>query len=136
MAIALERSDMKKFNRYYTTPEQSMRLLKLGLQPNSANLFYSKFERETFGQPKLCYEKRYCDIVPHGYEEYYLPCWSVGRLIEIYLICNEVVCGVTELHHSAVKIDVREFTIVDYIIRKIENKIKKKGESFLSKLEE
>ena len=46
-----------------------------------------------------------------------------------------MVCGVTELHHSAVKIDVREFTIVDCIIRKIENKIKKKGESFLSKLE-
>lgn len=88
MAIALERSDMKKFDRYYTTPEQSMRLLKLGLQPNSANLFYSKFERETFWQPKLCYEKRYCDIVPYGYEEYYLPCWSVGRLMEIWHMCK------------------------------------------------
>lgn len=84
MAIALERSDMKKFNRDYTTPEQSMRLLELGLQPNSANLFYSKFERETFGLPRLCYNKRYSDIVPYGYEEYYLPCWSVGRLMEIY----------------------------------------------------
>lgn len=90
MAIALERSDMKKFNNDFTTPEQSMRLLELGLQPNSANLYYSKFERETFGLPKLCYDKRYCDIVPYGYEEYYLPCWSVGRLMEIWKICRRI----------------------------------------------
>lgn len=80
---------MKKFNRDYTTPEQSKRLLELGLQPNSANLYYSKFEGDLLWErPKLCYDKRYCDIVPDGYEDFYLPCWSVGRLMEIWYMCH------------------------------------------------
>lgn len=114
-------------NSNFTTIEQSNRLLELGLPKNSADLYYNKYGALE-AIPEYRNFNEFCDCTD-------TPCWSAGRLIEIYLICNEVVCGVTELHHSAVKIDVREFTIVDYIIRKIENKIKKKGESFLSKLE-
>lgn len=114
-------------NSNFTTIEQSKRLLELGLPKNSADLYYNKFGALE-AIPEYRNFNEFCDYTD-------TPCWSAGRLIEIYLICNEVVCGVTELHHSAVKIDVREFTIVDCIIRKIENKIKKKGESFLSKLE-
>lgn len=80
---------MKKFNRDYTTPEQSKRLLELGLQPNSANLYYTRFGSETFvTPPKLCYAKSYFYIVPDGFEDFYLPCWSVGRLMEIWKICH------------------------------------------------
>lgn len=80
---------MKKFNRDYTTPEQSKRLLELGLQPNSANLYYTRFGSETFvTPPKLCYAKSYFYIVPDGFEDFYLPCWSVGRLMEIWQICE------------------------------------------------
>lgn len=114
-------------NNNFTTIEQSNRLLELGFPKNSADLYYNKYGALE-AIPEYRNFNEFCDYTD-------TPCWSAGRLIEIYLICNEVVCGVTELHHSAVKIDVREFTIVDYIIRKIENKIKKKGESFLSKLE-
>ena len=114
-------------NSNFTTIEQSNRLLELGLPKNSADLYYNKYGALE-AIPEYRNFNEFCDSTD-------TPCWSAGRLIEIYLICNEVVCGVTELHHSAVKIDVREFTIVDCIIRKIENKIKKKGESFLSKLE-
>lgn len=115
-------------NSNFTTIEQSSRLLKLGLPKNSADLYYNKFGALE-AIPEYRNFNEFCDYYTD------IPCWSAGRLIEIYLICNEVVCGVTELHHSAVKIDIREFKIVDYIINKIENKIKKKGESFLSKLE-
>ena len=84
---------MKKFNRDYTTPEQSKRLLELGLQPNSANLYYTRFGSETFvTPPKLCYAKSYFYIVPDGYEDFYLPCWSVGRLMEIWKICYGSTC--------------------------------------------
>lgn len=81
---------MKKLQNNFTTPEQSKRLLELGVPADSANLFYSKFECETFeNRPTLCYDKKYSDIVPYGYEKDYLPCWSVGRLIEIAKICSE-----------------------------------------------
>ena len=81
---------MKKLQNNFTTAEQSKRLLELGVPADSADLFYSKFECETFvNRPALCYDKRYSGIVPYGYEKDYLPCWSVGRLIEIYEIVGE-----------------------------------------------
>lgn len=87
---------MKKLQCNFTTPEQSKRLLELGVPADSADLFYSKFECETFGNiPTLCYDKKYSDIVPDGYEKDYLPCWSVGRLIEIYHICVGPGCSFT-----------------------------------------
>lgn len=80
----LDLDNMKRLQCNFTTPEQSKRLLELGVPADSADLFYSKFECETFGnRPTLCYDKKYSDIVPYGYENDYLPCWSVGRLIEI-----------------------------------------------------
>lgn len=80
---------MSKLQNDFTTQEQSKRLLELGLPADSANLFYSKFECETFeNRPTLCYDKKYSDVVPYGYENDYFPCWSVGRLIEIMKICN------------------------------------------------
>ena len=79
---------MSKQQNDFTTREQSKRLLELGVPADSANLFYSKFECETFeNRPTLCYGRKYSDIVPSGYEKNYLPCWSVGRLMEIFAIC-------------------------------------------------
>lgn len=79
---------MSKLQNDFTTPEQSKRLLELGVPADSANLFYSKFECETFeNRPTLCYGRKYSDIVPSGYEKNYLPCWSVGELMRIYAIC-------------------------------------------------
>lgn len=79
---------MSKQQSDYTTREQSKRLLELGVPADSANLFYSKFEGEIFeNRPTLCYGRKYSDIVPSAYEKNYLPCWSVGRLMEIFVIC-------------------------------------------------
>ena len=79
---------MSKLQSDFTTREQSKRLLELGVPADSANLFYSRFEGETFeNRPTLCYGRKYSDIVPSRYEKNYLPCWSVGRLIEILKVC-------------------------------------------------
>ena len=118
---------MSKLQNNFTTPEQSKILLELGVPADSADCYY-KMNLYSF-KTEMCFTKE-DNILYH-----YTPCWSVGRLIEIYLICNEVIDNVTELHHSAIKIDVREFNIVEYIICKLTNKIKK-NKDFLSKLEE
>jgi hypothetical protein len=115
---------MKKLQNNFTTPEQSKRLLELGVPADSADMYYTR----TNPIPKVYIE----GTTRHAY---HTPCWSVGRLIEIYLICNEVIDNVTELHHSAIKIDVREFNIVEYIIKKLTTKVKK-NKGFFSKLEE
>lgn len=89
---------MKKFNRDYTTPEQSKRLLELGLPIDSANYYcvvknnyyavigednvYSSIEQEIIEVNK----RPYHDEIKRG--EDILPAWSVGRLIEIWKICN------------------------------------------------
>jgi hypothetical protein len=118
---------MKLLQRNFTTPEQSKRLLELGVPEWTADCFY-KLDLYSF-KTEMCFTKE--DSLLH----HYTPCWSVGRLIEIYLICNEVIDNVTELHHSAIKIDVREFNIVEYIIKKLTTKVKK-NKGFFSKLEE
>lgn len=77
---------MKKLQNNFTTPEQSKRLLELGLPADSADCYYCKFEKDTqWGIPNVLgieYSKHSRNI---GAD--YFPCWSVGRLIEIYEIC-------------------------------------------------
>lgn len=67
---------MKKLQQNYTTPEQSKRLLELGLPADSADCYYTRTS------PLPHYRAEYTRI-PSGCK----PCWSVGRLIEIYHIC-------------------------------------------------
>jgi hypothetical protein len=77
---------MKQLQNNFTTPEQSKRLLELGVPADSAdcsidewgrvhkipqengNLLFSQLKRQTI------YTIR--------------PCWSVGRLMEIFLLCT------------------------------------------------
>ena len=84
---------MKKLRNNFTTPEQSRRLLELGVPVLTADCYF--YIKEVNG-------RNICDtpnLVPYGMGEYglklwwternnarYTPCWSVGRLIEI--ICN------------------------------------------------
>lgn len=90
---------IKKLQNDYTTPEQSKRLLELGMPADSANYFFVSFEQGELSQPHMLYGLLYSKRVPSGYEKNYLPCWSVGRLMEIYDICRcydgdwDEVCG-------------------------------------------
>lgn len=130
---------MKTLQNNFTTLEQSKRLLELGMPAWTSDCFYEYSSgnlSEAWVYKLFVGESEAIKNNLFSFRNgYTIPCWSVGRLIEIYLICNEVIDNVTELHHSAIKVDIREFNIVEYLIRKLSNKVKK-NKSFFSKLEE
>lgn len=89
---------MKKLQQNYTTPEQSKRLLDLGLPADSADCFMrtdscsfipsflptancSIICKNDVLYTDFCASLEMCNISC-------IPCWSVGRLIEISLICG------------------------------------------------
>ena len=85
---------MKTLQNNYTTPEQSKRLLELGVPADSADcyLLRTHTKGDTFIVEVLhdeLYSKK--DKFTNMLE--YLPCWSVGRLIEIYISCIEHYTG-------------------------------------------
>lgn len=73
---------MKKLQNNFTTPEQSKRLLELGVPANSADCYHNDIAYRPFTIPQgtLFSDPR------HMFTKETLPCWSVGRLIEIYMI--------------------------------------------------
>lgn len=99
---------MKTLQNDLTTIEQSKRLLELGVPKNSANHYYGK-------DGKL----HYIDgTIPYSllWETGCKPCWSVGRLIEIYVIARGV-------DTSYLQIERGEDT-VKYLVRLYKEKVK------------
>lgn len=75
---------MNKLQNNFTTPEQSKRLLELGVPVDSADCYWFD-EREIF----FLKDKSYSGEAKDGElvrATDFTPCWSVGRLIEIYNI--------------------------------------------------
>lgn len=77
---------MKKLQNNFTTVEQSKRLLEFGVPADSADCCLNgdsviMLNGKTF-QEDLDFAGLHLIEYPH-----YIPCWSVGRLIEIYEIC-------------------------------------------------
>ena len=70
---------MKKLQRDFTTPEQSKRLLELGVPADSANYYYGKDGKIHYIDGKIPCSLLWADGL--------VPCWSVGRLMEIYALC-------------------------------------------------
>lgn len=72
---------MKKMQSNFTTTEQSKRLLELGVPEWTADLRYRicKANDSILGNPYLTKGKKYTG----SHFNSSLPCWSVGRLIEI-----------------------------------------------------
>lgn len=75
---------MKKLQNNFTTPEQSKRLLDIGIPADSADCEY------------ICENDKQVYVLNMPFSELkaqlgnnnILPCWSVGRLIEIYELCS------------------------------------------------
>lgn len=122
---------MKKLQNNFTTPEQSKRLLDLGLPADSADMLWDGtidanegwifedfpiYSDKPFSYYQLLYRQE--DAV------HILPCWSVGRLIEIYCILT----GAREFKMHTIN------TLVEEIIYLL-NAIKVNGADF-SKLVE
>ena len=111
---------IKKLQNDYTTPEQSKRLLELGVPADSANYCYEceliggdKFyslvilEDTTFSEYKHFWETPHTDIIP---------AWSVGRLIEIICNCHVIT---NQLMENWICCD-KNTNLIELLIRDIE----------------
>lgn len=109
----------KKLQNWFTTPEQSKRLLKIGVPEKTADCYVIKFiGHNYFSHPMVCWY----EYERHKEEEggiagrEFLPCWSAGRLFELILLVQEL-CGHSEryLRIKAERYDIEH--IVTWIER-------------------
>ena len=78
---------MTNLQNNFTTPSQSKRLLELGVPWDSADFYYDKDEVEIdeITNPYILpFNRKFSNYN----DMFYLPCWSVGRLMEICKICE------------------------------------------------
>ena len=80
---------MKNLQNNFTTPEQSKRLLELGVPADSADCYLLRthtkgdtFIVEVLHDELYTKKDKFTDLLE------YLPCWSVGRLMEICKLCE------------------------------------------------
>ena len=106
---------MKQLQNNFTTPEQSKRLLELGIPEDSSDCFYINDEYTPHVRDEL-YERNTGYKFPFS-EEGFAPCWSVGRLIEIYITCIEHYTGDERLTFGQ---DTVRLGMIDCIIAAIE----------------
>lgn len=84
---------MKQLQNNFTTPEQSKRLLDLGVPADSADCYYTQEEIEgnMYWFDLLIKRDYQPNTSLHASTIWSdrLPAWSVGRLMEIYDICSK-----------------------------------------------
>ena len=73
---------MKNLQNNFTTPEQSKRLLELGVPDWTADCVTSRYGGGTFFEKYRHVFRKCID------SDNYVQCWSVGRLMEICKICE------------------------------------------------
>ena len=125
---------MKKLQNNFTISEQSKRLLELGVPADSADcyLLRTRTKGDTFIVEVLhdeLYSKK--DKFTNMLE--YLPCWSVGRLMEIFEICDTMP-GETKSNMCCIP-SIKRMSYVEYIVKCFAKAIEMKILDF-SKLEE
>lgn len=122
-----------KLQNNFTSPEQSRRLLELGLPADSADCYWHFIRRNEHALLRTelrwlepPYVDKYTAFVDMavGHDKYranrlktYLPCWSVGRLIEISIICGIGDKVPTELYINKYSL---EPLLVENIIHRLE----------------
>lgn len=122
---------MKKFKSNFTTPEQSKRLLELGLPANSADCYYNRGFNTLFFLRNTEIELRddFFDYLNN--KQQHFPIWSTGRLINILTICD-LYCDFTR--YAAIPINTSE-NLINYLIRSIEFSVNS-GMIIFSRLED
>lgn len=127
---------MCEFDFNYTTPEQSKQLLDLGVPAWTADCdyyFYGDLSNDV--QPEiLSKDEHYIERSTYGEIGDYtsLPCWSVGRLIQILIKCSlkpcQIIFGCQKSPIQTVCDDVYECInekLIDF--NKLENNYVNKG---------
>lgn len=123
---------MKTLQNNFTTPEQSKRLLELGVPTDSADcmnfgnadIFQIPFQRPFSEHLEL--------HIQDGLKKMYTPCWSVGRLIEICLKCSTREQRQVSFFCDG---DYDEYSLIDYIVTVLESGVMTSHMDF-SKLED
>lgn len=112
---------MKTLQNNFTTPEQSKRLLELGVPADSADMYY----KHTMLTPYVFANGVLFSV--YSVAEDITPCWSVGRLIEIYETCTSCLF---ERRYT-------ELSVLEYVLAQIAESIMATDECWdFSKLEE
>lgn len=75
LKIIITMNELKFNSQVCTTKEQSERLLKLGLKPETADMHHYKWSEGYWG---------IYTCPPRGSDSCYIPAWSLHRLIELY----------------------------------------------------
>ena len=73
---------MKQLQNNFTTPEQSKRLLELGVSADSADCYIDPLIKDKNPWIYIRHDESF------WMEGEAIPCWSVGRLMEIFEICT------------------------------------------------
>ena len=81
---------IKKLQNNFTTPEQSKRLLELGVPASSADCYFGSYQGHPDWADIRQSEFDTEDDALFRLNEDIIPCWSVGRLIEIIIKCEFV----------------------------------------------
>jgi len=67
--------------KHYTSIEQSKKLLELGLNPESADMLYQSLTGDTYPEViRVNLSSKHWGIL---YPDTYIPCWSLGALLEL-----------------------------------------------------
>lgn len=82
----MTQNEINEANKDYTTPEQSKRLLELGVPAKSANMYYYDMGNGFIYAPEMIESKKDSDDLVSG-DPRYLPCWTTGRLMWIINKC-------------------------------------------------
>ena len=107
----------------YTTPEQSKKLLELGLPANSADC-YNVIDSDVYNKDDIRVRQNDYEISYSFFNnKHYNPCWSVGQIIEIMNVCS--ICGHVSIHRTD-----REVTQIDQLIEILQNRINDKTIDF------
>ena len=114
-------SKLIKMKNNFTTPEQSKKLLDLGLPADSADcVWYNPYYDGD--RPELAEVYVWKGKYPQRIDKYTIPCWSVGRIEEIIKISTlkGIVPNLTYPTYSEAYIGEKE-TYVDVLIGVIEH---------------
>ena len=124
---------MKKLQNNFTTPEQSKRLLELGIPADSADMHYhQECVRMKYGKEEFEYFIRYGKPDTNKYSTD-IPCWSVGRLMEIYDITINLIPEDFQVFYNESRINRTKF--IEALIEAFELAVDNVAMDF-SKLEE
>lgn len=108
---------MKRFRNNFTTPEQSKRLLGLGVPADSADCYIDLGDGKRYIREPFDYETIFGQSFFEYYNRIFAPCWSVGRLIEILSNSQGWKPKSVSIPESAIN------NQVDFLIKCIETKV-------------